>query len=92
MPSKRLIARLGLKSFDQPAPMTADPIAPSEVRIQLSQHVGAPCTPTVKVGDSVSEGQMIGAIPEKALGAPVHASIPGQVTEVTDKYIAIRRV
>ena len=29
---------------------------------------------------------------EKALGAPIHASISGQVTEVTDKYIAIRRV
>jgi hypothetical protein len=35
---------------------------------------------------------MIGQIPEKALGAPIHASISGQVTEVTDKYIAIRRV
>ena len=92
MPSKRLIARLGLKAFDKPAPVTTVTLMPSEVKIPLSQHVGAPCTPLVKAGDTVNVGQMIGQIPEKALGAPIHASIPGQVTEVTDKYIAIRRV
>lgn len=92
VPSKRLIARLGLKAFDKPAPVTTQTVQPSEVKISLSQHVGAPCTPIVKAGDTVSVGQMIGQIPEKALGAPVHASIPGQVTEVTDQYIAIRRV
>ena len=92
VPSKRLIARLGLKRFDAPAPVTTEAPQPAEVRIQLGQHVGAPCTPLVKAGDMVSIGQMIGQIPEKALGAPVHASIAGQVTEVTDKYIAIRRV
>ena len=92
VPSKRLIARLGLKAFDKPAPVTTVTLQPSEVKIPLSQHVGAPCTPLVKAGDTVSVGQMIGQIPEKALGAPIHASIPGQVTEVTDKYIAIRRV
>ncbi|MBR3458862.1 MAG: electron transporter RnfC, partial [Selenomonadaceae bacterium] len=26
---------------------------PSEVVIPMSQHIGAPCTPTVKVGDHV---------------------------------------
>ena len=92
VPSKRLIARLGLKAFDKPAPVTTQGVTPAEVKIPLSQHVGAPCTPIVSVGETVSVGQMIGQIPEKALGAPIHASIPGQVTEVTDKYIAIRRV
>ena len=92
VPSKRLIARLGLKAFDKPAPVTTVELQPAEVRIPLSQHVGAPCTPLVKAGETVSVGQMIGQIPEKALGAPIHASISGQVTEVTDKYIAIRRV
>ena len=92
VPSKRLIARLRLSSFDMPAPMIGDSIAPAEVKIMLSQHVGAPCQPVVKEGDSVSEGQLIGQVPENALGAPVHASISGQVTEVNDKYIAIRRV
>ena len=83
---------LGLKAFDKPAPVTTVELQPAEVRIPLSQHVGAPCTPLVKAGETVSVGQMIGQIPEKALGAPIHASISGQVTEVTDKYIAIRRV
>jgi Na+-translocating ferredoxin:NAD+ oxidoreductase RnfC subunit len=57
----------------------------------LSQHVGAPAQPIVQVGDQVTVGQMIGKIPDDALGAAVHASIDGQIVEVTDKYIAIRR-
>ena len=91
VPSHRLIARLGLSRFDAPAPMTDETVEPSEVRIMLSQHVGAPAQPVVQVGDQVTVGQMIGKIPEDALGAAVHASINGQVVEVTDKYIAIRR-
>ena len=65
---------------------------PQQVVLPMQMHIGTPCTPIVKTGDNVSAGQMIGQIPEKALGAPVHASVSGQVTEVNDKYIAIRRV
>lgn len=91
VPSKRLIARLRLKEFDKPAPMTQETVAPAEVRISLRQHVGAPCTPIVAPGAQVQAGQMIGAIPENSLGAPIHASIAGTVTEIGNDYIAIRR-
>jgi Na+-translocating ferredoxin:NAD+ oxidoreductase RnfC subunit len=36
-------------------------------------------------------GQCIGEPPEGALGAPVHASIDGRVTEVTAESIVIER-
>ena len=34
---------------------------------------------------------MIGRIPENSLGAAIHASISGTVTQVTEGYIEIRR-
>ena len=33
---------------------------PAEVTISMSQHIGAPCKPVVKVGDTVKVGQLIG--------------------------------
>lgn len=91
VPSKRLMARIGIKKFDADAPMTDMKLEPEMVCIMRGQHVGAPAEPIVNVGDRVTAGQMIGKIPEGALGAPIHASIDGTITEVTDKYIAIRR-
>lgn len=91
LPSKRLIARLGLHDFDRPAPMTEVTISPDTVSIAKSQHVGAPAVPVVAVGDRVTAGQLIGTIPENSLGAAIHASISGTVTEVGNTHITIRR-
>ncbi|MBQ3536980.1 MAG: electron transport complex subunit RsxC, partial [Clostridia bacterium] len=33
---------------------------PGIVTLPMSQHIGAPCTPTVKKGDHVDIGQIIG--------------------------------
>ncbi|MDP4157326.1 MAG: 4Fe-4S dicluster domain-containing protein, partial [Bacillota bacterium] len=67
VPSKRLIARLGLHNFDQSAPMTETAINPEVVYIAKSQHVGAPAIPIVSVGEHVNVGQLIGKIPENSL-------------------------
>ncbi|MHC1748315.1 MAG: 4Fe-4S dicluster domain-containing protein [Cellulosilyticaceae bacterium] len=91
VPSKRLIARLGLSSYDKAAPMTDIVYEPSVVRIATKQHVGAPAIPIVKVGDQVKCGQLIGTIPENSLGATIHASISGTVTEVSSDFVVIRR-
>ena len=55
--------------------------APQIVTVPLSQHIGAPCTPTVAVGDHVDCGAVIGDV-EKGLGCPVHASVSGTVKEI----------
>ena len=57
--------------------------APDKVMISMAQHIGAPCTPTVKIGDLVKVGQVIG---EGAgfVSAPVHASVSGKVTGLDD--------
>lgn len=55
--------------------------APQKVTLPMQQHIGAPCTPCVKVGDIVSVGQVIGDS-DKFVSAPVHASISGKVTSI----------
>lgn len=52
------------------------------VRISMSQGIGAPCSPVVSVGDSVSVGQIIGDTAPDALGCPVHSSVSGKVTAI----------
>ena len=64
-------------------------IRPKMVRIALCQHLGAPAVPTVKPGDRVRAGDLIGDIPEGKLSARVHASIDGRVAEVTGSQVAI---
>lgn len=91
LPSKRLVARLGLKEFDQPAPVTELELKPETVHIAVSQHVGAPAVPAVKAGDHVTEGQLIASVPEGSLGAAIHASITGIVTGTENGFITIRR-
>lgn len=56
---------------------------PDEVIIPMSQHIGVPCTPIVKVGDKVKKGQII-ANSESFMHSPIHASISGQVTSITE--------
>ncbi|MGN0711176.1 MAG: 4Fe-4S dicluster domain-containing protein, partial [Anaerovoracaceae bacterium] len=91
VPSKRLIARIGLSDFDRPAPMTDIDMNPEVVHIATRQHVGAPAVPVVSAGDRVCAGQVIGSIPQDSLGAAIHASIAGTVVESGKDYVVIRR-
>ena len=56
------------------------PLHPSVVSVAMSQHIGAPCQPLVKVGDRVTVGQKIGD--GQGLCVPVHASVSGTVTAI----------
>lgn len=56
---------------------------PSYVKIPMSMHMGAPCTPLVKKGDTVLVGQKIGDS-DTFFSAPVHASVSGTVKDVSD--------
>ena len=55
-------------------------ITPKQVVLPLQQHIGAPCTPLVKVGDRVLRGQKIGD--GEGLCVPVHASVSGTVVAI----------
>jgi len=66
-------------------------VVPSLVRITLKQHIGVPAEAIVKKGESIKEGQVLGKVAEGRMGADVHASIAGAVTEVNDKYVEIAK-
>lgn len=68
------------KHFSASAKIENLPI-PKRVVIPISQHIGAPSTPVVKVGDVVKTGQVI-AEASGFVSIPQHASISGKITKV----------
>ena len=55
--------------------------APAMVALPMTQHIGAPCKPLVKVGDAVDLGQCI-ARSDAFVSAPIHASVSGKVKKI----------
>ena len=58
--------------------------APDIIVLPLTQHIGAPNEPLVKVGDQVKVGQKI-AEARAFVSAPVHSSVSGKVKSI-EKY------
>ena len=54
---------------------------PEQVIIPLSQHIGAPAVPTVKKGDHVKAGQVIGQA-AGFISANIHSSVSGTVVNI----------
>ena len=52
-----------------------------EVKISMSQHIGAHCSPVVKKGDKVYVGTLIGDS-DAFVSAPVHSSVSGEVKDI----------
>jgi len=93
VPMTRLINRLDLAKYDAAAPLTAvSPSSFSRVELRMSQHIGMPAGPVVKVGDRVKAGDLVGEITKGGLGAPVHASIDGVVRQVSYESIVIEAI
>ena len=90
VPMERLMARLDLTRYNNPAPLVEKELPIKRVKLLLSQHIGAPAVPNVKKGDVVERGQML-ATPAEGLSVAVHASIDGKIIEVTEKYVIIEK-
>jgi len=56
---------------------------PATVTIPLLQHMGAPCTPVVKLKDEVKVGQLL-AQAGPGLSVPIHSSVSGTVVRIED--------
>ena len=87
IPVPRLASKIGIADYMKIHPEFKGDYKPSQVSIPLRQHIGAPSVAQVKVGDTVTAGQLIGAVPEGALGATIHASIAGTVVEVGNNIV-----
>jgi Na+-translocating ferredoxin:NAD+ oxidoreductase RnfC subunit len=92
-PMARLMTKLGLRQFRNVGPLRDTPLAADRVGVKLKQHLGAPCEPSVAVGQRVAKGQELGRPPvvggKPALGAVVHASIDGIVTAIENGVVWI---
>lgn len=87
IPTQRLMAKLGLTPFRNIATLSDHVLSPRRVTIPLQQHVGVPCVPTVRPGESVGEGALIASPPAGKLGANIHASISGRVREIDGEVV-----
>jgi len=89
IPGKRLLGRMGLSAYAKPAPYRPGDVPVRTVMLLLRQHIGAPAVPVVREGEHVAAGQLVAEVPAGKLGAPVHASISGWVTQVTAEWVKI---
>lgn len=87
IPTRRLKLKLGLDTFHDTGPLDERPLAPRRVAIPLKQHAGAPAAPTVREGERVREGDLLGTPPDGALGARIHASITGVIRSVAGSVV-----
>ena len=87
IPTRRLMERLQISQYDDHPHFMGTDTAVKEVTIPLKQHLGVPAIPVVKAGDHVKKGDLIGEIPENALGSRVHASIDGTVDSVGENVV-----
>lgn len=70
----------GSKSYTMDKAIVEMPV-PQKVVIPVSQHIGAPGVPLVKVGDLVKKGQLI-ANNDTFVTSAVHASTSGKVVDI----------
>ncbi|MEB0323836.1 cobalamin reductase PduS [Citrobacter portucalensis] len=91
IPVKRLITKLGLSDWYHDAPLAENDYSTDKTTLLLRQHIGASAIPCVEQGEHVVRGQCVADVPSGALGAPVHASIDGIVSEITEQSITVIR-
>ncbi|MCB2357653.1 4Fe-4S dicluster domain-containing protein [Clostridium estertheticum] len=88
VPVSRLVQRLNLGKYkDIKFDDNAIEVKVNIVTIPLKQHIGKSATAIVAVGDEVNKGQLIGEVKREDMGANIHASISGKVTNVSDCII-----
>jgi Na+-translocating ferredoxin:NAD+ oxidoreductase RnfC subunit len=92
VPIKTLMKKLRILPYDHSAPWQEDVLAPQKIVLLLKQGAGSASQALVKPGDQVSAGQLLGAIPDKVLGAVIHAPFAARVAEVTPNHIVLTRL
>lgn len=88
IPTDRLIARLGLTQYANHELPEFKTLVPEEVIVPMSQHIGKPALPSVKTGDKVKAGDLIGTAQE-GLSCQIHTGLCGIVKEIGPQGIRI---
>jgi Na+-translocating ferredoxin:NAD+ oxidoreductase RnfC subunit len=90
VPIQSLARRLHVLDYDHVAPWEPSTVRTSRLILPLRQGAGLPNHPLVKAGDRVQAGQPLGSIPEKSLGAILHAPCAAVVEAVTQHQILLK--
>ena len=78
------LGNVKVKHNKNTAAMPAIPMTPpTTVLLPMSQHIGSPATPIVKVGDTVRVGQKI-AEASGYVSSPIYASVSGTVAKLEE--------
>jgi Na+-translocating ferredoxin:NAD+ oxidoreductase RnfC subunit len=91
VPIKTLMKRLHLQSYDHPAPLRSDPLAPHRVILRLKQGSGPAAQARIKVGDRVAGGQVVAEPSPQVMGALLHAPFDARVESATEHHITLVR-
>lgn len=87
VPTQRVVRRMGLDKYNRDDFSYVE-LPSDSVTINLKQHIGKAYPVCVKVGDSVKRGDAL-VTDDGGLGAVVHASIDGQITQITERAVSI---
>ncbi len=87
IPTARLMERLQVHKYSNHPQFLTTEVHATKVTIPMKQHLGAPAIAVVKVGDGIKKGDVVGEIPDDALGARIHASINGIVDAVGENVV-----
>jgi Na+-translocating ferredoxin:NAD+ oxidoreductase RnfC subunit len=87
IPTRRLMAKLGVAGFRNEGPLEDRLPPPSRVVLPLKQHAGEAARPVVRPGEKVHEGDVVATPAEGALGARIHASIAGTVRSIDGSVV-----
>ena len=88
---KRKISAVHVPHCKATQDMHSEIVAPPEsVTLPMSMHSGVPAVPVVSVGDHVYLGQLIAMEGEGRVSSPIHASVSGTVSAVSEKSVSIK--
>ena len=89
VPIEALMRRLGITQYAHPAPWQPRTVASARWVLPVRQSAGTGGRPLVTAGTHVTSGQPLTELPEKTLGAIIHAPVTGTVAAVTDREITL---
>lgn len=90
VPIDRLVSKLGIGAWDRPAPLRAFPGELTRLVLPLKQSAGSPVEPSVRAGQKVQAGEVLGEPASGALGAALHAPMAALVESVSETIVLVK--
>lgn len=90
--TKKFLKRIDLSHYNlHPLPLIRKRYEADIVHIPLQQHIGKKAECIVKKDEKINRGQLIADITKNGIGAKIHASISGTVTNITKDFVEIKK-